>query len=83
MILNIFISNMYIFELGDDTKMDWETLLAFAGIYIMFIGVFAHFLKSFKKLLELDEKIIELLATNQEMLKELKNLITKRDKKDK
>lgn len=60
--------------------MDWETLLAFTGIYFMMIGVFAHFLKSHKKLLEVDRQLMQIAETNQEMIIDLKTLVGNSDK---
>lgn len=61
--------------------MDWETLLALTGLYIMFIGTFAHFLKAYKKLIDLDKKILQMSTTNQKILEEVKNLVANTHKK--
>ncbi len=61
--------------------MDWETLLAFAGIYILLVGTFAHFINSVKRLIEHDEKILKMVISNQEDINEIKNQIS--NKKDK
>jgi hypothetical protein len=61
--------------------MDWETLLAFAGIYILLIGTFAHFVNSVKRLFAHDEKILKMVISNQKAIEEIKNHIS--NKKDK
>jgi hypothetical protein len=55
--------------------MDWEMLLAFAWLYILFIGTLAHSFKSQKILMDHDKRILKLTSINQTNLKELKNNI--------
>lgn len=45
--------------------MDWETLVAISGIYILLIVVFLYYLPVSKKMLRIEERIMNLTESIQ------------------
>ena len=59
--------------------IDWPTMLAFVGIYIMLAGIFVHHFRTMKKLLVMAEKdavineaVLEISAMDHKILQLLK-----------
>ncbi len=56
--------------------MDWEMLLALAGIYILLIGIFFHHWLVSKRMMALDRENIETSKTNRRILESVRAIET-------
>ncbi len=68
--------------------MEWEMLLALAGIYILLVGIFFHHWLVSKRMMEINQEIYDLTNSNKSILESMQAIETyvlegvyKKDKK--
>ncbi len=58
-------------DTGRTKMMDWEMLLALAGVYILLIGIFFHHWLVSKRMMKINQDIYELTNTNNSILESI------------
>lgn len=56
--------------------MDWEMLLALAGIYILLIGIIFHHWLVSKRMMKINEEIYKTSNTNRRILESIRAIET-------